>query len=83
MGTLLQNRQRVTFPTQKAQAKAAQAYNSKPTHPVCANCKHFRYETEIRRNLERQEYLHAINLRCNIGGFAVIRTAACNQHTPK
>jgi hypothetical protein len=83
MGGVSQTSQRVNFPSRKAYAKAGQGYNSNPVHPTCQNCKHFRFETEIRRNLDRSERLHPINLRCNLGGFAVIRTAACVKHETK
>jgi hypothetical protein len=72
-------------------AKNKQNYCSKPISKTCANCKYFtqtfyHYSKDgIRvegKNQDERSYAnptYSDNLRCGIGGFAIKKTATCDN----
>lgn len=69
--------------SKQSEAKLIQAYEPKPIPHTCVNCVHFYLD-----KIESHEYMGIIyfkdkNLRCNIGGFAVKKTATCNHWSQK
>jgi hypothetical protein len=84
--------------SKQSDAKAAQGYQDKPAAHVCMNCTRFASDISlpkwaVTRNSEAAAKGHAIrylmseygreaNKRCNLGGFAVKKTATCKQFAP-
>lgn len=66
--------------SKQSKAKDEQAYNPKPTFPICSTCKHFQMDrVPVEWN---PSYLKEINLRCGLGKFAVKKQGTCNAHEP-
>jgi hypothetical protein len=64
--------------SKQAKAKEAQGYNPKPIPQTCCNCACFKYE------FQKIEYPGGMwtketSLRCTRGGFAVKKTATCDE----
>ena len=56
--------------------KTNQGYELKPVFAICSNCKHFKSDKIINEwNYEDEK-----NIRCELGGFAVKKTATCKMH---
>ena len=73
--------------SKQSAAKLSQGYDPKPVAPVCMNCKEYRSE---RIKLEQaqwytlsKEYYEEKNRRCQLGGFAVKKTATCYKYQPR
>lgn len=81
--------------SKQSDAKAAQGYVEKPIPRTCANCQYFRSDMllaawmiEANRSYSVPRYsLPASGLeknrRCDLGGFAVKKTATCNSFAHK
>lgn len=81
--------------SKQSDAKAAQRYQDKPVPQTCSNCTHFRSERVLsawvaaeksdgEKHWHGREYsveLDGIekNRRCDLGGFAIKKTATCAQ----
>lgn len=63
--------------------KQAQGFQRKPNHPKCADCQHFKCDTENVRGWGGAIFVKERNLRCSIGGFAVGKTSTCNEFQHK
>jgi hypothetical protein len=66
----------------KKNIKDSIGYNPKPVHPSCMNCNHYRSDIEVRVNFS-STWTDEKNIRCGLYGFAVKKTAVCNEHQPK
>jgi hypothetical protein len=63
--------------SKQSAAKKMQGYMQKPILRNCANCKHFKMESETISSYSFN-YVRESNLRCGIGDFKVGKTSACN-----
>jgi hypothetical protein len=61
--------------SKQAEAKKKQGYTIDKR--ICANCSNFKSDRVPMQ--EYPQYTVERNKRCGIGGFAVIKTAACNE----
>ncbi len=84
--------------SKQSDAKAAQGYEPKPLMPICGNCKNHtpvvglpKWERERNArsvaNGEKPRYgkyhEQVLSNRCDLGGFAVLKSATCKQYKPK
>lgn len=61
--------------------KKEQQYNAKPIQRMCSNCEHFKMDlVEVTPIWGFTSYQKEKNLRCEIGKFAVNKTANCLRH---
>jgi len=68
--------------SRQSDAKNKQGYQAKPTPHICSTCKHFQFDrvqTQAPSTWNPNGYFEDKNLRCGMGGFAVKKTAACNE----
>lgn len=62
------------------QAKEAQGYNPKPMPATCMNCRHFTSKKEtMYRPWDTYTWTKESELRCGLGGFAVKKSATCDD----
>lgn len=59
-------------------AKEQQGYNPKPLPSVCMNCAEYRSDKGVSRGTFG-DFKWERNIRCGLGGFAVKKTATCNE----
>lgn len=72
--------------SKQQQTKDKQGYEAKPVPKTCANCKSFRFDhvqTQQPSVWNKDGWWEDKNLRCDIGGFAVKKTATCNRFEMK
>lgn len=62
--------------SKQSEAKKQQGYRTKPD--TCANCAHYTSKIEVNSYWE----VESERRRCGLGGFAVNKTATCNEHAP-
>jgi hypothetical protein len=64
--------------SKQSEAKQKQGYDKKPKSRVCSNCRHYMSDFITQKNLYG-DYEEEKNKRCGLGGFAVKKTATCNE----
>lgn len=64
--------------SKQSEAKEMQHYTM--NNPVCQNCENFRSNVEVVTEGWNKGETKETKMRCNIGGFAVKKTAYCNEH---
>lgn len=67
--------------SKQSEAKEKQGYIAKPVARVCANCAYYRSDVVEHPPYYSwsKPYHEEKNRRCDIGGFAVNKTATCNH----
>ena len=70
--------------SKQSDAKAIQNYQEKPFVKTCSNCANYRSEI-VRHgyNWAGAECFRETNMRCSVGGFAVKKTALCEDWKEK
>lgn len=67
--------------SKQKQAKEKQGYIEEPIPTICKNCNHYRSEhVPIPWN---EAFTQEKDMRCGLGGFAVKKTARCNEYIQK
>jgi hypothetical protein len=72
-----------TFMSKQSDAKAIQNYSEKPFVKTCSNCRHFRSDLFTIDGGFYPSFQQEKNLRCNLGGFKVKKTALCDAWEAK
>ena len=67
--------------SKQAKAKVAQGYVDKAPPKNCAVCKHYASTTTEETGYHGTWYKES-NIRCQLGCFAVKKTAVCNKFEP-
>ena len=65
--------------SKQSDAKEKQNYRDKPKWPECRNCIHFMSD-EFKD--QHTGWTSEANIRCNLGGFKVLKMATCDKHEP-
>ena len=68
--------------SKQQKAKNEQGYIAKPIPKSCSRCEHFLMDTEKVKSYF-VDFTKESNLRCAIGGFAVKKTATCDEFKRK
>lgn len=70
--------------SRQSEAKEAQGYDPKPVAYICKNCHYFGCDVLDYRGFNGEVRFQQLkNLRCNLGGFAVKKTARCEKFAIK
>ena len=69
--------------SRQSEAKARQGYDPKPLPYICKNCQYFGFDVEEYKGMFGKVIQEQKKLRCNLGGFAVKKTARCDKFAIK
>lgn len=64
--------------SRQSEAKESQQYTT--NNPVCQNCEHFRSDVDVVTEGWNKGQTKETKMRCDIGRFAVRKTAYCDLH---
>jgi hypothetical protein len=65
--------------SKQSDAKIRQGYQATPVKKICSTCKHYESDMKIAVFLG-YPYTEEKEKRCGLGGFAVNKTATCNEY---
>lgn len=70
--------------SKQSEAKKSQGYDHKPVPRTCGTCLHYKCAVEVSPGVYKGTTVHnESDKRCSLGGFAVKKTATCNNYEAK